>query len=153
MEVLIRIQRVSIVVEPAEQFYLKRKTSILINLGKDSLHSHGESEPMLIQGTSMSIYTSSSNSLSRSSINQTEIKHILETVALFLNLISITLFIICQLQLLKMICRGMECTSIFIDAALEWMGEMSETEGKLQCPKCSGKVGSWNWAGAQCSCG
>jgi dual specificity phosphatase 12 len=33
------------------------------------------------------------------------------------------------------------------------MGDLSDTEGKLACPKCSCKVGQWNWSGAQCSCG
>ena len=25
--------------------------------------------------------------------------------------------------------------------------------GKLSCPKCQGRLGSFNWAGEQCSCG
>ena len=48
-----------------------------------------------------------------------------------------------------------KCTSIFCDASvLEWLGEHGSTiEGKLKCPKCSFKLGHWNWSGGQCSCG
>ena len=30
---------------------------------------------------------------------------------------------------------------------------MSEAEGKIHCPKCSARVGSFSWSGTQCSCG
>jgi len=33
------------------------------------------------------------------------------------------------------------------------MGVLDEAEGKLSCPKCSGRVGSYCWYGQQCSCG
>jgi dual specificity phosphatase 12 len=46
-----------------------------------------------------------------------------------------------------------ECQSIFLQSGRPWMGTMSDVEGKLACPKCDAKVGSWNWSGAQCSCG
>jgi hypothetical protein len=36
---------------------------------------------------------------------------------------------------------------------MDWMGDVSAIEGKLNCPKCSGRVGSWKWNGDQCSCG
>ena len=45
-----------------------------------------------------------------------------------------------------------ECTSHFIETYL-WMGDLSTLEGKLACPKCHARVGSYNWAGMQCSCG
>lgn len=44
------------------------------------------------------------------------------------------------------------CSSIFVERK-EWMGSMSEIEGKLVCPKCLSKLGSFKWAGDQCSCG
>ena len=46
-----------------------------------------------------------------------------------------------------------KCNNIFLSAGLDWMGDMSAFEGRLECPKCSSKVGHWNWSGAQCSCG
>ena len=46
-----------------------------------------------------------------------------------------------------------KCSNIFLSSGLEWMGDMSAFEGRLDCPKCSAKVGHWNWSGAQCSCG
>ena len=46
-----------------------------------------------------------------------------------------------------------ECSSVFLSSGLDWMGDMSAFEGRLDCPKCSSKVGQWNWGGAQCSCG
>lgn len=34
------------------------------------------------------------------------------------------------------------------------MTNVNETvEGKFGCPKCDTKIGTWNWSGAQCSCG
>ena len=46
------------------------------------------------------------------------------------------------------------CHSYFLAAqGLDWMGDMSAQEGRISCPKCSCKVGTWNWSGAQCSCG
>ncbi len=29
---------------------------------------------------------------------------------------------------------------------------VSQVDGKLTCPKCAIRVGSFNWSGAQCSC-
>ena len=48
---------------------------------------------------------------------------------------------------------GENCTSWFIEPGMEWMGETTEVEGKIMCPKCGTRVGSWKWAGIQCSCG
>ena len=45
-----------------------------------------------------------------------------------------------------------DCTSHFVET-YTWMGDLSAVEGKLCCPKCSARVGSYNWAGMQCSCG
>jgi hypothetical protein len=45
------------------------------------------------------------------------------------------------------------CQSLFLHSAIDWMGRMDTTEGKLSCPNCETKVGVWNWSGAQCSCG
>jgi len=49
-----------------------------------------------------------------------------------------------------------ECNLYFVESSLKWIQENNDTssiDGKLQCPKCGGKVGSWRWAGGQCSCG
>ncbi|KAN0055457.1 hypothetical protein ACTA71_008569 [Dictyostelium dimigraforme] len=46
------------------------------------------------------------------------------------------------------------CTSYFIseiDFALSQT--QSAMEGKLFCPSCNEKLGSWSWSGEQCSCG
>ena len=64
------------------------------------------------------------------------------------------------------------CTSLFLEEPLEWMrdglgfastsdkseGDEEEAEasipsGKLYCPKCKNKIGSFDWAGSKCSCG
>jgi len=47
------------------------------------------------------------------------------------------------------------CQSIFCrDSVLEWLApDGCEVEGRLECPKCSTKIGHWRWSGAQCSCG
>lgn len=45
------------------------------------------------------------------------------------------------------------CQSFFMAAGLDWMGDVNAAEGKFSCPKCETKLGSWNWSGAQCSCG
>ncbi|XP_071152429.1 dual specificity protein phosphatase 12-like isoform X2 [Mytilus edulis] len=43
--------------------------------------------------------------------------------------------------------------SIFIHP-VQWMKQsIIDTEGKLSCPKCSAKVGSYVWHGEQCPCG
>jgi dual specificity phosphatase 12 len=45
------------------------------------------------------------------------------------------------------------CQSLFLAGGMDWMGDVSGTDGKLCCSKCATKVGNWNWSGAQCSCG
>merc|ERR1712046_543734 len=45
------------------------------------------------------------------------------------------------------------CTSFFVDESVFNYLNLSETEGKITCPHCKSKIGSWNWSGAQCSCG
>ncbi|KAI3788394.1 hypothetical protein L2E82_01158 [Cichorium intybus] len=47
-----------------------------------------------------------------------------------------------------------ECTSIFVEP-LRWMKTVEEgaLEGKLWCTHCEGRLGYFNWAGIQCSCG
>jgi dual specificity phosphatase 12 len=48
------------------------------------------------------------------------------------------------------------CQSLFLQSAPSWAGDdasLLQNEGKIACPKCATKVGHWNWAGAQCSCG
>lgn len=46
-----------------------------------------------------------------------------------------------------------DCRSFFIEH-LKWMSlPEGEIEGKLTCPKCKGKLGSWSWRGVQCACG
>lgn len=49
------------------------------------------------------------------------------------------------------------CTSYFLDEAKsEWIRETAcrdVYEGKLDCPKCETRLGTFNWAGSQCSCG
>jgi len=44
------------------------------------------------------------------------------------------------------------CTSYYLEP-MEWMSSLNQIEGKLNCPKCSCRLGSWNWSGLQCSCG
>lgn len=47
-----------------------------------------------------------------------------------------------------------KCQSYFLADALDWMGDINLShEGKLSCPKCSGKLGLYKWHGTQCSCG
>lgn len=47
-----------------------------------------------------------------------------------------------------------ECSSIFLEP-LRWMKTVEEgaLEGKLFCPHCDARLGYFNWAGIQCSCG
>ena len=49
---------------------------------------------------------------------------------------------------------GSVCQSLFLHYVPPGMTtDTSMNEGKITCPKCETKVGHWNWAGAQCSCG
>lgn len=48
-----------------------------------------------------------------------------------------------------------QCTSLFVEP-MAWMeAELSLglIEGKLLCCKCNARLGSYSWAGSQCSCG
>ncbi|XP_004865211.2 dual specificity protein phosphatase 12 [Heterocephalus glaber] len=47
-----------------------------------------------------------------------------------------------------------QCTSYFIEP-VQWMEAtlLGVMDGQLLCPKCSAKLGSFNWYGEQCSCG
>ncbi|XP_023555624.1 dual specificity protein phosphatase 12 isoform X3 [Octodon degus] len=47
-----------------------------------------------------------------------------------------------------------QCTSYFIEP-VQWMAAalLGVMDGQLLCPKCSAKLGSFNWYGEQCSCG
>ncbi|KAM4720821.1 dual specificity protein phosphatase 12 [Rhinophrynus dorsalis] len=47
-----------------------------------------------------------------------------------------------------------KCTSYFVEP-VQWMENalLGVMDGQLLCPKCSSKVGSFNWYGEQCSCG
>ncbi|KAK0533577.1 tyrosine protein phosphatase yvh1 [Tilletia horrida] len=49
------------------------------------------------------------------------------------------------------------CSSHFVEPQ-PWMAKFldgGEVRGRIECPnaRCSGKLGSWDWAGAQCGCG
>jgi dual specificity phosphatase 12 len=49
-----------------------------------------------------------------------------------------------------------ECGSLFVSEPNAWMfaSTAAETEsGKLNCPKCGARVGTFAWSGSQCSCG
>ncbi|KAI6646426.1 Dual specificity protein phosphatase 12 isoform X4 [Oopsacas minuta] len=50
--------------------------------------------------------------------------------------------------------KSSQCKSLFIEKT-QWLEDMvlGSNQGKLTCPKCSGRLGSYNWAGMQCSCG
>ncbi|XP_051124775.1 probable inactive dual specificity protein phosphatase-like At4g18593 isoform X2 [Andrographis paniculata] len=47
-----------------------------------------------------------------------------------------------------------DCSSIFVEP-MKWMQSVGEgcVEDKLQCIGCKARLGSFNWAGMQCSCG
>ena len=50
--------------------------------------------------------------------------------------------------------KSSQCQSLFVQQT-EWLDEIAigRSQGKLICPKCSGRLGSFNWSGMQCSCG
>ncbi|KAL2610871.1 hypothetical protein R1flu_022563 [Riccia fluitans] len=47
-----------------------------------------------------------------------------------------------------------KCSSIFVEP-MQWMTAVVEgdVEGKLLCARCEARLGNFNWAGLQCSCG
>ncbi|GLJ38690.1 hypothetical protein SUGI_0788680 [Cryptomeria japonica] len=46
------------------------------------------------------------------------------------------------------------CSSVFVEP-MQWMEAVQEgaIEGKLTCKGCNARLGYFNWAGMQCSCG
>ncbi|KAI1295080.1 dual specificity phosphatase 12 [Mortierella claussenii] len=44
------------------------------------------------------------------------------------------------------------CQSYFIEP-VEWIQGLGGLDGKIACPKCDSKLGTFNWSGEQCSCG
>lgn len=50
--------------------------------------------------------------------------------------------------------KGEDCKKTFFVEPLAWMDCTQTIEGKLLCPKCSAKLGSFSWImGCQCPCG
>ncbi|XP_013410303.1 dual specificity protein phosphatase 12 [Lingula anatina] len=46
------------------------------------------------------------------------------------------------------------CSQSYFIEPVQWMSDcISSLEGKLSCPKCNAKLGSFNWAGERCPCG
>ncbi len=45
------------------------------------------------------------------------------------------------------------CTSHFFDTLPEWAPENGDDEGKINCPKCEARLGSYKWSGESCPCG
>ena len=48
-----------------------------------------------------------------------------------------------------------QCAHFFLEPQ-DWMQstiDQGELDGKLECPKCSSKVGAYAWQGMRCSCG
>ncbi|CEG43851.1 hypothetical protein L917_09195 [Plasmopara halstedii] len=58
-------------------------------------------------------------------------------------------------QLLHRPVNGGLCSGIYIEP-MKWMTGISvfvsSNDGKLVCPSCKAKLGSWNWNGVKCSC-
>lgn len=48
---------------------------------------------------------------------------------------------------------GGKCSSVFISEMPDWVEGTSGNHGRLICPKCKARVGSFSWSGAPCSCG
>ncbi|KAF4316742.1 hypothetical protein BBO99_00002848 [Phytophthora kernoviae] len=50
---------------------------------------------------------------------------------------------------------GGPCAGIFVEP-MQWMGKdpaiFRNNDGKLLCPSCKAKLGSWNWIGVKCNC-
>ncbi|KAI8596959.1 protein-tyrosine phosphatase-like protein [Dissophora ornata] len=44
------------------------------------------------------------------------------------------------------------CQSYFVEP-VEWIQGLHGLNGKIACPKCDSKLGTFNWSGEQCSCG
>ncbi|XP_054778836.1 probable inactive dual specificity protein phosphatase-like At4g18593 [Prosopis cineraria] len=54
----------------------------------------------------------------------------------------------------KMEKHPVDCTSVFVEP-MKWMQAVNEghVEEKLFCLRCNARLGYFNWAGLQCSCG
>ncbi|KAG5002286.1 hypothetical protein AAZX31_08G338800 [Glycine max] len=50
--------------------------------------------------------------------------------------------------------QSVDCTSVFVEP-MKWMQAVHEghVEDKLLCMGCNARLGNFNWAGMQCSCG
>lgn len=48
---------------------------------------------------------------------------------------------------------GGTCSSVFIQEPPSWAGDLDGNEGRLVCPQCKSRVGSFSWSGLPCSCG
>lgn len=50
--------------------------------------------------------------------------------------------------------KGRTCTKTYFIEPITWMNVPQVTQGKLHCPKCNHKVGSFSWImGCECPCG
>lgn len=50
--------------------------------------------------------------------------------------------------------NGVTCKETYFVEPLAWMDVVQHKEGKLMCPKCNSKLGSFSWVmGCQCPCG
>ncbi|KAF4039707.1 Dual specificity phosphatase catalytic domain [Phytophthora infestans] len=51
--------------------------------------------------------------------------------------------------------NGGNCVGIYVEP-MHWMtknsGFVTSNDGKLLCPSCNAKLGSWNWIGVKCNC-
>ena len=45
------------------------------------------------------------------------------------------------------------CSSFFLCEEAMLGPAFSQVDGKLACPKCTARLGSYTWSGMQCSCG
>lgn len=48
---------------------------------------------------------------------------------------------------------GTGCTSVFLLHPPDWTSCGGSNEGRIICPKCESKIGTYVWSGASCSCG
>mmetsp|Transcript_19140 Transcript_19140/g.43572 ORF Transcript_19140/g.43572 Transcript_19140/m.43572 type:complete len:214 (+) Transcript_19140:697-1338(+) len=45
------------------------------------------------------------------------------------------------------------CNNAYLEEPADWIDFSEGNEGRIYCPKCACKLGSYSWSGAQCSCG
>lgn len=48
---------------------------------------------------------------------------------------------------------GGKCSSVFLSEPPEWAESWEGNNGRISCPNCRSKVGSFSWSGSPCSCG